>query len=121
MDFHGNTFMVQGQGPVICLYLEQRFIGKTFALLRKTAKTVKVKPSETFPVYGIIYHCVISFLNGCDCIAELKSNNALLKMQVYELLSCLCVYSDEGYAGRGYQLSTAALQHYKVVINYEQM
>ena len=62
-----------------------------------------------------------SILNGCCCETELKSNNVLLKMQVYELLSCLCVYSDEGYAGRGYQLSTAALQHYKVVINYEQM
>ena len=53
--------------------------------------------------------------------AELKSSNGLLKIQVYQLLTCLCVYSNEGYAGRGYQLSTAALQHYKVVTNYEQV
>ena len=46
---------------------------------------------------------------------ELKSNNVLMKMQVYELLSCLCMYSDEGYAGMGYHLSITALQHYKVI------
>ena len=67
------------------------------------------------------YLAIFSILNGYCCETELKSSNVLLKMQVYELLSCLCMYSDEGYAGRGYQLSTAALQHYKVVINYEQM
>ena len=39
----------------------------------------------------------------------------LMKMQVYELLSCLCMYSDEGYTGMGYHLSITALQHYKVV------
>ena len=38
----------------------------------------------------------------------------LLKMQVYELLSCLCMYSDEDYSGMGYRLSISALQHYKV-------
>ena len=32
MDFHGNTFAVQGQGPIY-VYLKQKFIGKTFALL----------------------------------------------------------------------------------------
>ena len=47
--------------------------------------------------------------------AELKSDNVLMKMQVYELLSCLCMYSDEGYAGMGYHLSITALQHYKVI------
>ena len=33
----------------------------------------------------------------------------MIKMQIIEILSCLCMYSDEGY-----QVVDAALQHYKV-------
>ena len=45
---------------------------------------------------------------------ELNSNNTLMKMQVYELLSALSIYSSEGY-----QVANTALLHYKVVIcNY---
>ena len=55
-----------------------------------------------------------SLMANVSC-AELKSNNVLMKMQVYELLSCLCMYSDEGYTDMGYHLSITALQHYKVI------
>ena len=60
-------------------------------------------------VFPFLYIILILFS------AELKINNVLMKMQVYELLTCLCMYSDEGYAGMGYHLSITALQHYKVI------
>ena len=41
---------------------------------------------------------------------ELNSNNTLMKMQVYQLLSALSMYSSEGY-----QVANTALLHYKVV------
>ena len=39
----------------------------------------------------------------------LDTNNALVKIQVFELLSALCVYSPHGH-----QLALEALKHYKV-------
>ena len=39
----------------------------------------------------------------------LDTNNALVKIQVFELLSALCVYSPHGH-----QLALDALKHYKV-------
>ena len=39
----------------------------------------------------------------------LDTNNVLVKTQVFELLSGLCLYSD-----RGYSLSLEALESYKV-------
>ena len=32
MDFHGNTFMVGGQGTIYVYTLSKKFIGKTFAI-----------------------------------------------------------------------------------------
>jgi len=49
--------------------------------------------------------CVVHYV-------ELNSNNILMKMQVYELLSALTIYSSEGY-----QVANTALLHYKVVNN----
>ena len=40
---------------------------------------------------------------------ELESNNRLVKVQVFELLSALSVYSQEGHA-----LALDALEHHKV-------
>ena len=39
----------------------------------------------------------------------MDTNNSLVKMQIFELLSGLCLYSEEGY-----QLALEALSHYKV-------
>ena len=39
----------------------------------------------------------------------LDTNNGLVKSQVFELLSALCVYADEGY-----KLALDALEDYKV-------
>ena len=41
--------------------------------------------------------------------AVLDTNNSLVKMQVFELLSGLCLYSEEGY-----KKALDALEHYKV-------
>lgn len=43
-------------------------------------------------------------------VAALDTNNVAVKKQVFELLSALCVYNDEGYARA---LNT--LDHYKVI------
>ena len=51
-EFPGNTCVVQGQGAYL-LYFEQKIHGKNFRALLKTAKSVKVLPSKTFPVYGM--------------------------------------------------------------------
>lgn len=40
---------------------------------------------------------------------ELDSNNRLVKVQMFELFSALCLYSEEGY-----QLTLDSLQYYKV-------
>lgn len=40
----------------------------------------------------------------------LDTNNGLVKTQVFELLSALCLYSEDGY-----QLALDALDDYKVV------
>ncbi len=42
-------------------------------------------------------------------VAALDTPNALVKKQVFELLSALCVYNADGYAR-----SLDALEHYKV-------
>lgn len=44
------------------------------------------------------------------CFAVLDTNNSLVKMQIFELLSGLCLYSEEGYS-----LALEALSHYKVI------
>lgn len=41
--------------------------------------------------------------------SELDSNNRLVKIQVFELLSALSLYSEEGHS-----LALDALEHYKV-------
>ena len=41
----------------------------------------------------------------------LDTNNGLVKTQVFELLSALCLYSEDGY-----QLALDALDDYKVVV-----
>ncbi len=41
--------------------------------------------------------------------AVLDTNNSLVKMQIFELMSGLCLYSEEGYS-----LALEALSHYKV-------
>ena len=41
--------------------------------------------------------------------AVLDTNNGLVKMQVFEMLSALCCYSPEGY-----KLALDALEDYKV-------
>ena len=44
-----------------------------------------------------------------DSPAVLDTNNGLVKTQVFELLSALCVYAEEGY-----KLALDALEDYKV-------
>ncbi|XP_065896679.1 inverted formin-2-like isoform X3 [Dysidea avara] len=58
--------------------------------------------------FGIEYVIVTGdqFVNRL--VKELNSNNTLMKMQVYELLSALSIYSSEGY-----QVANTALLHYK--------
>ncbi len=53
-------------------------------------------------------YCVIEWLY---IIIELDTNNGLVKTQVLELLSALCLYSAPGY-----QLAMDALDDYKVVL-----
>ena len=48
--------------------------------------------------------------------AVLDTNNALVKIQVFELLSALCVYSLHGH-----QLALEALKHYKVCCSRRQI
>ena len=43
----------------------------------------------------------------------LDTNNVMVKKQVFELLSALCVYSPEGY-----QLTLSALDSFKVRLDY---
>ena len=45
--------------------------------------------------------------------AVLDTNNGLVKTQVFELLSALCLYSEDGY-----QLALDALDDYKVLVKY---
>ena len=42
-------------------------------------------------------------------MAALDTNNTLLKKQVFELLSALCLYSEKGY-----ERAMDALENYKV-------
>ena len=49
----------------------------------------------------------------CPSPAVLDTNNALVKIQVFELLSALCVYSPHGH-----QLALEALKHYKVCCSH---
>jgi len=58
--------------------------------------------------------CVSVCVHVCTILhyIEFNSNNILMKMQVYELLSALSIYSSEGY-----QVANTALLHYKVVHN----
>lgn len=42
--------------------------------------------------------------------AVLDTNNGLVKTQIFELLSALCVYAEEGY-----KLAVDSLEDYKVV------
>ena len=57
--FHGKTFVVPYVYPTLTTSLYKACIlqiniqGKTFAVLLKTTKKVKVSPSESFPVYSI--------------------------------------------------------------------
>ena len=43
------------------------------------------------------------------CFAVLDTNNVLVKMQIFELLSGLCIYSESGYS-----IAMDALADYKV-------
>ena len=47
-------------------------------------------------------------------ILVLDTNNGLVKTQVFELLSALCLYSEDGY-----QLALDALDDYKVLHMYK--
>ena len=51
-------------------------------------------------------YCVCTY---SSMAAVLDTNNSLVKMQIFELLSGLCLYSEEGY-----QLALEALANYKV-------
>ena len=51
--FCRNTFVVHWP-PVFIIYLQLKIHGKTFVVLSKTTKTVKVQPSKSFPVYGML-------------------------------------------------------------------
>jgi len=64
-----------------------------------------LKSSETAgPVLS-----AVAFNNLHAFLAVLDTNNCLVKLQVFELLSALCVYGDEGY-----KLALDALENYKV-------
>ena len=45
---------------------------------------------------------------GC-VVAALETNNLMVKMQIFELLSALCLYSKDGF-----YLTLDALEKYKV-------
>ena len=47
------------------------FDWKSFAVLLKTTKNMKVKPSESFPVYGIEYFDSIHSCNSCFNVVAL--------------------------------------------------
>lgn len=52
-------------------------------------------------------------LNKMLFVAALDTNNVVVKKQVFELLSALCVYNAEGY-----DRALDALEHYKVSSTY---
>ena len=54
---------------------------KTFTVLLKTVKTVKVQPSESFPVYGIVFVVVFTL------VGRLKPGNNLL-VCLYMAVNC---------------------------------
>lgn len=63
-----------------------------------------------------IVYCLIMYNNVCIystfisfVFAALDTNNVMVKKQVFELLSALCVYSGEGY-----RLTMDALDSFKV-------
>jgi len=53
------------------------------------------------------YNCFIKI--SFSLFSALDTNNVMVKKQVFELLSALCVYSNEGY-----HLTLAALDSFKV-------
>lgn len=53
--------------------------------------------------------CAVTQFYASDSPAVLDTNNGLVKTQVFELLSALCVYAEEGY-----KLALDALEDYKV-------
>ena len=56
--------------------------------------------------------CTFTVLYSTSCIintAVLDTNNGLVKTQIFELLSALCVYAEEGY-----KLAVDSLEDYKV-------
>ena len=53
--------------------------------------------------------CAARIMLSCSPVQEFDSNNRLVKVQVFELLSALAVYSQEGHA-----LALDALEHHKV-------
>lgn len=59
---------------------------------------------------GKTIHCCCVWSQCCSSFPELDSNNRLVKVQVFELLSALSVYSEEGHG-----LALDALNHYKVL------
>ena len=58
-----------------------------------------------------LYAYIISDMFCCVCVcAALDTNNSLVKMQIFELLAGLCLYSEEGN-----HLAMEALADYKVM------
>ena len=51
------------------------------------------------------------FLTSSWSAVGLTSDSAMMKIEVFELLSAVCMYSDKGH-----QLMTEALTHYKVSV-----
>lgn len=52
---------------------------------------------------------VLKIHDFISCFAALDTNNTMIKKQVFELLSALCLYSEQGY-----KLAIDALENYKV-------
>ena len=71
-------------------------------VLPKVFIVVYYHPGEV-PVIGMILPWVFFLSTALD------TSNVMVKRQVFELLSALCVYSEEGH-----QLALEALENYKV-------
>jgi len=57
----------------------------------------------------VIVHVFECYIQSFYFISALDTNNVMVKKQVFELLSALCVYSKEGY-----QLTIDALDSFRV-------
>ncbi len=97
----GLEFIIAQPGEGFVKKLTQGLQLSLFTLLSLAVLSLSVH-LDAIVTCVCVFVCVL-------CTLVLDTNNVLVKMQIFELLSGLCIYSDGGYS-----IALDALQDYKV-------